>query len=134
MLRLKTLDHVGLKGKDLDKTLDFYKRLGLTVLRTKGPDEEGLRSAVIQVGAQELNVSCHPEYVSSNKDNAVGIDHFCFEVDARSIQDVIADLRTTGIEVVRGPTQRRDGSSVLLHDPDGVRVELQVKSQHARSR
>lgn len=131
MLRLKTLDHVGLKGKDLDKTLDFYKRLGLTVLRTKGPDADGLRSAVIQVGHQELNVFCHPEYVSSDKDNAVGIDHFCFEVDAASIDDVIADLRRTGIEVVRGPTERRDGTSVLIHDPDGVRVELQLKSRLA---
>lgn len=108
MLRLKTLDHVGLKGKDLDKTLDFYKRLGLTILRTKGPDADGLRSAVIQVGIQELNVFCHPEYVSAGKDNAVGIDHFCFEVEAASIEDVIADLRRTGIEVVRGPTERRE--------------------------
>ena len=131
MLRLKTLDHVGLKGKDLDKTLDFYQRLGLTVLRTKGPDPDGLRTAVIQVGSQELNIFCHPEYASSGKANAVGIDHFCFEVDATSIEDVIAHLRSTGIEIVRGPTERRDGTSVFVHDPDGVRVELQLKCRPA---
>ena len=127
MLHLKALDHVGLRVADLDKTLHFYQRLGLTVLRTKGPDADGLRSAVIQVGSQELNVFCHPEYVSPGKDNAVGIDHFCFEVVAASIDDVIADLRQTGIEVVRGPLERRDGTALFVHDPDGVRVELQLK-------
>jgi catechol 2,3-dioxygenase-like lactoylglutathione lyase family enzyme len=129
MLQVKALDHVGLKVKDLDQTLNFYSRLGLTVLRTKGPDTDGLRAAVIQVGRQELNIFCHPGYASSREDNAAGIDHFCFEVDAASIEDVISELRRTGIEIVRGPTKRRDGSSLLLHDPDGVRVELQLKNR-----
>jgi len=129
MLRVKALDHVGLKVRDLDQTLSFYRRLGLAVLRTKGPDTDGLRSAVIQVGMQELNVFCDPGCVSAREDNAAGIDHFCFEVDAASIDDVIADLRQTGIEVVRGPTKRRDGSALLLNDPDGIRVELQLKNR-----
>ena len=127
MLHLKALDHVGLKVKDLDKTLDFYQRLGLTVLRTKGPNADGLRSAVIQVGSQELNVFCHPEYALPGKENAVGFDHFCFEVDAPSIDDVIAELRRAGIEVFRGPMERRDGTALFVLDPDGVRVELQLK-------
>ena len=35
MIQLKALDHVGLKVTDMDKTLDFYQRLGLTLLRTQ---------------------------------------------------------------------------------------------------
>jgi hypothetical protein len=46
----------------------------------------------------------------------------------RAIEDVIAGLRVVGIDVVAGPTKRRDGASVLVHDPDGVRVELQLKN------
>jgi catechol 2,3-dioxygenase-like lactoylglutathione lyase family enzyme len=127
MLRPTALDHVGLKVTDMDKTLHFYQRLGLTLLRTSGPNADGLRSAVIQVGSQELNVFSHPEFVPSGKENPVGMDHFCLVVDAASVDDVIADLRQAGIDVVRGPVQRRDGMAVFVHDPDGVRVELQLK-------
>ena len=127
MLRPKALDHVGLKVTDLDKTLHFYQRLGLTVLRTSGPNVDGLRSAVIQVGSQELNVFSHPDFVSSEKENAVGMDHFCLIVDAASVDDVIVELRQAGIDIVRGPVERRDGAALFVHDPDGVRVELQLK-------
>jgi catechol 2,3-dioxygenase-like lactoylglutathione lyase family enzyme len=127
MLRLKALDHVGLKVTDMDKTLHFYQRLGLTLLRTSGPSADGLRSAVIQVGSQELNVFSHPEFRASGKENPVGMDHFCIIVDAASIDDVILDLRQAGIDIVRGPVERRDGTALFVHDPDGVRVELQLK-------
>ena len=128
MLRPKAHDHVGLKVADMDKTLHFYQRLGLTLLRTSGPNADGLRSAVIQVGSQELNVFSHPEFVSSGKENPVGMDHFCLLVDAASVDDVIADLRRVGIDIVRGPVERRDGTALFVHDPDGVRVELQLKN------
>ena len=127
MLRPNALDHVGLKVTDMDKTLHFYQRLGLTLLRTSGPDADGLRSAVLQVGSQEINVFCRPDVPSSGKGNAVGMDHFCLTVDAASVDDVVADLRQAEIDIVRGPVKRRDGTALFVHDPDGVRVELQLK-------
>jgi hypothetical protein len=36
-------------------------------------------------------------------------------------------LRQGGIDIVRGPVERRDGTALFIHDPDGVRVELQLK-------
>lgn len=126
-MRLRALDHVGLKVKDLDRSLQFYQGLGLNVLRTRGPDADGSRFAVIQVGDQELNISCRPEYVAPGKDNAVGIDHFCFQVDAASIDEVLTALRKAGIAVVSGPLERRDSTALILHDPDGVHVELQLR-------
>jgi len=127
MLRPKALDHVGLKVTDMDKTLHFYQRLGLTLLRTSGPNADGLRTAVIQVGSQELNIFSRPEFVPAGKETSVGMDHLCLIVDAASIDDVIADLRQAGIDIVRGPVERRDGMALFVHDPDGVRVELQLK-------
>jgi lactoylglutathione lyase len=128
MVRLKALDHVGLRVRDLDRTLNFYQRLGLTVLRTKGPDPAGVRFAVLQVGNQELNVSSRPNYVPrGGDDDAVGIDHFCLEVEASSMDEVVQSLRHAGLEIAGAPTERRDGAAVFLVDPDGVRVELQLK-------
>jgi len=126
MMRVIGLDHVGLKARELEKTLDFYARLGLTVLR--GAD--GVRSAVIQAGNQELNVFAHPDYGAEPTAHERGVDHFCLLVSADSIQDVITALRRAGIEVARGPVERRDGTAVFVHDPDGVRVELQIKKAH----
>ena len=57
-----------------------------------------------------------------------GIDHFCLTVDAVSIDEVVADLRRAGIDVARGPVQQRDGTALFVHDPDGVRVELQLRA------
>jgi glyoxylase I family protein len=128
MYRLKGLDHVGLKVTDMDKTLEFYQRLGLTLLRTSGPHADGGRSAVMQVGHQELNIFSNPEFVPTRVENPVGMDHLCFVVDAASLDDVVTGLRQAGIDVVKGPEKRRDGAALFVHDPDGVRVELQLKA------
>src|SRR5262245_41986551 len=101
MLSLRAIDHVGLKVSDMDKTLDFYQRLGLTLLRTSGPNAEGRRGAVIQVGSQEINIFSHPEYVAPGKGNHTGIDHFCFVVEAASIEELVADLREAGVRYRR---------------------------------
>jgi catechol 2,3-dioxygenase-like lactoylglutathione lyase family enzyme len=130
-MRLKGLDHVGLKVRDMEKTLDFYKRLGFTLLRTSGPHADGVRSAVLQVGSQEVNVFSHPDFGSPSTESPTGMDHFCLLVESASIQDVVEHLRAAGIEIARGPVVRRDGTAVFVHDPDGVRVELQIKNQEA---
>src|SRR5262245_21025502 len=106
MLRLKAIDHVGLKVSDMDKTLRFYQRLGLTLLRTSGPNADGRRGAVIQVGSQEINVFSHPGYAPPGRENHVGIDHFCFEVEAGSVEDLMADLQQAGIDTGAAAEQR----------------------------
>jgi catechol 2,3-dioxygenase-like lactoylglutathione lyase family enzyme len=129
MLHPKSLDHVALKMSDLDKTLHFYQVLGLELLRTSGPNTNGIRSAVIKVGGQELNVFAHPDFVSIDTEHAVGMEHFCLNMEATSIDDLIADLRQVGVEIVRGPVEFRDGTSVFVSDPDGVHVELRLEKQ-----
>jgi len=126
-MKLLGLDHVGLVVTDLDKSVDFYTRLGLVVLRTSGPDAKGVRSAVVKVGSQELNISSRPDAVPvEGHENTAGMHHFCLRVEAASAEALMADVRQAGLEIVRGPTKRRDGVSFFLSDPDGVRVELQI--------
>ena len=127
MLQLKALGHVGLKVRNLDRTLRCDRQIGLTVLRTRDPDSGGVRFAVLQAGSQELNIASHPDYVPQSRDNAAGIDPFCFEVDVASIDEVVAGLKRAGIEIADPPAQRRDGAAPIVLDPDGVKVELQIK-------
>ena len=104
--------------------------LGLALLRTSGPDAEGGRSAVLKVGDQEINVFSRPGLVSIDKEHPIGVHHFCLNMEATSIDDVIADLRHSGVDIFRGPVERRDGTSVFVYDPDGVKVELRIEKKN----
>jgi len=48
-------------------------------------------------------------------------------MESATIDDLIGALREAGLDIVRGPVKRRDGAAVFLNDPDGVRVELQIR-------
>ena len=127
MLRIKALDHVGLLVTDLDRSLRFYvEGLGLELLRRR-EGASGASSAVLKVGDQEINVLCNPNFIAETNE-LHRIDHFCLMVESSTISELIAALREAGLEIVEGPTERRDGVAVFLHDPDGVRVELQIKN------
>ena len=127
-MRLAGLDHVGLNVADMDRTLDFYRRLGFTILKTSGPSADGVLTAVLQVGGQELNVFSRPAAGAHRVESPIGMDHFCLAVEAASIDEVVAHLREQAIDVARGPVKRRDGTALFVTDPDGVRVELQLKT------
>jgi catechol 2,3-dioxygenase-like lactoylglutathione lyase family enzyme len=123
MLRPKALDHVGILVSDLERSVRFYAALGVVVLRRR----EG--AAVLKIGDQEINMFSVPDLAAASRDQAHGLDHFCLEMDSATIDDLVVALSDAGIEIVRGPTERRDGAAVFLRDPDGVRVELQVKNR-----
>jgi catechol 2,3-dioxygenase-like lactoylglutathione lyase family enzyme len=82
-------------------------------------------SAVLKVGAQEINVFCNPD--SADRSGPQRIDHFCLMVESATIDDVVEALREAGLDIASGPVKRREGAAVFLNDPDGVRVELQVR-------
>ena len=126
MLRPKALNHVALTVADMDKTLSFYRALGLELLRTSGPNEDGVRSGVLKVGDQEINVFHKTGLVAIDQEDRTGMHHFCVDMDAASVEDLIADLGQAGLSIFRGPVKRRDGTSVFVYDPDGVRVELRI--------
>jgi lactoylglutathione lyase len=127
MLRPKALDHVGIIVTDMDRSLRFYAALGLELLRRSDQRPGGGSSAVLKVGDQEINVFSGRDAAAQSEAGLQIIDHFCLAMDSASIDEVIAGLRQAGIEVARGPIERRDCTSLFVSDPDGIRVELSVK-------
>ena len=132
MLRPQALNHVALTVADMDKTLHFYQALGLELLRMSGPAADGVRSAVLRVsGAQEINVFHKAGLGAIDQEDRTGMHHFCMDMEAHSIDGLLEDLRQAGVSISRGPVDRRDGTSVFVSDPDGVRVELRVARREA---
>ena len=113
----------------MDRSLRFYcDGLGLELLRRsdKGP---GIASAVLRIGAQEMNLFSNPAYAAGEDANdPPGIDHFCLEIESGSIDELVAALGKAGIAVAKPPVKRSDGVSLFVSDPDGCRVELIVKN------
>lgn len=127
ILRPKALDHLALKVTDMDETLRFYHQvLGLELLRTSGPNEGGGRSAVLQAGGQKIDLFSRPDFVSSDKDKPVGMDHLCLIMEVPSVEDLMTYLRQAEVEIFWGPVERHGSTSVYVYDPDGVHVELRV--------
>jgi catechol 2,3-dioxygenase-like lactoylglutathione lyase family enzyme len=83
MLRVRALDHVGLVVGDMDRSLRFYcDGLGLKLLR-RSARANGVSSAVLAVGEQEINLFCEPDTVKLPGSRPYEIDHFCLSVESR---------------------------------------------------
>lgn len=127
MLHLTGLDHIALKVTDMDKTLHFYHDvLGLEVLHTSGPHENGGRSAAVKVGNEKMDIFYRPDFVSTDKDKPVGMDHVCFTVDMDNMEELVDYLRQQDVEIMWGPVTRFGTTSVYVFDPDGIHVELRL--------
>jgi catechol 2,3-dioxygenase-like lactoylglutathione lyase family enzyme len=127
MIRPKALDHLALKVTDMDKTLHFYHDvLGLSLVRTSGPNAEGGRMAVLQAGGQKIDTFFRPDFVAADKDKPVGMDHLCLLMEGAAVEPLMTHLQQAGVEIFWGPVERHGSTSVYVYDPDGVHVELRV--------
>jgi catechol 2,3-dioxygenase-like lactoylglutathione lyase family enzyme len=124
MLRLKALDHVGIIVTDLERSICFYEALGIELVRR--PRRPG-GAAVMRLGNAEINMFCNPDAADHGARQRV--DHLCLEIDAATIEEVVAALGEARIAVAGGPVPRSDGTALFVHDPDGARIELLVKHE-----
>jgi catechol 2,3-dioxygenase-like lactoylglutathione lyase family enzyme len=117
------IDHFVLTVRSLEATLEFYERvLGFTrEIRPGVP-------ASLKFGRQKINVhevdrTFEPKAASPTP----GAGDFCL-ITLRPIEEVIAHLKSCGVEIVKGPVARigAEGpmTSVYFRDPDGNLVEV----------
>jgi catechol 2,3-dioxygenase-like lactoylglutathione lyase family enzyme len=127
-LRVKTLDHVTLVVKDLERSHAFYA--GVLGMQPVERPKFSFAGSWFQAGKTQINLILeHPESGPSGvpiPQQLLGMSrthHFAFEVDdAHAATEV---LRQKGIPVVSGPKNRPDGMiQVFATDPDGHVVEL----------
>ena len=129
MIRIRDIDHIVLRVRDLDASLAFYTGLlGCTIERRR--DDLGL----VQLRAGRSLIDLVPV------DGALGraggappgaearnVDHFCLRIEPFDEAEIRRDLAAAG--VAAGETAARlgaegNGPSIYIADPDGNTVEL----------
>jgi len=121
-LRVVELDHVVVRCRDQERSLDFYTRV-LGLAEERRLDAIGL----IQLRAGESMVDLVPADPPPT-DSGRNVDHFCLGVDALDMEHLVKYLRDQGVEVLGDPMPRYGargmGLSIYVLDPDGNIVEL----------
>lgn len=121
-MNTSAIDHFVLTVSDVSASCDFYESLGAEVV-TFGDDRKAVR-----FGDQKINL--HPtdgDVTPVAAEPTVGAGDFCLLTEA-PIDEVEAELRERGIEIVKGPIERAGAvapiTSVYVRDPDGNLVEI----------
>ena len=118
--KITGLAHIGIFVKDIERSTDFYKRLGFTLDREEKP---GIRLAFLSAG------NCLIELIEQ-KDlpprSAGVVDHVAVTVD--NIEAAIENAKARGIEIdaskISSVSILGGVKNVFFDGPDGERLEF----------
>ncbi len=127
ILSVKTIDHITLVVKDLDRSAKFYgELLGMESVERPAFGFPGLwfqagdTQIHMNVDSPEAGPAGLPEFQGEKPSRGF---HFAFEVE--SCDAAAEKLRECGVVIIAGPRSRPDGPRQLyIYDPDGYLVEL----------
>jgi len=118
-LKATSIDHVNMKVKNLEKSVEFYKNLfGFEVKQEENPNKKDVPSKIIGNDAIKLCLYEVPEMSPEG-----GIAHFGFNI--ANFDEIIAKCKDLGVEILYGGTIDWEKSrSVYIVDPSGYEIEL----------
>jgi len=131
---VERVDHIGIRVRDLDRALAFYKVLGFALRRrTEGDD--------VAIVRNEHEVELNLVFNANAGDPAAnilmdvpqkypGYTHIALRV--ASIPGTIAALNANGIAITQGPVSFGESGhvSVFVRDPDRNVIELRGRDQN----
>ena len=134
MKNVKAIGHVALSVRDVDRSLDFYvNRLGFAEMFRL---ERNGRLWIVYLritDSQFLELFPDGDGDGAPPFAAVGINHFCLEVD--DIDSAIKELFDRGVTLARPKKNGVDNNDqAWIDDPDGNRIELMQLSPKAMQR
>ena len=134
-IAIERVDHIGVRVRDLDRALDFYRVLGFTLHhRATGDDvaiirnERGVELNLVfnaNAGDPATNI------LMDVPEKLAGYTHIALRVT--SIPATIAALKANDIAIAQGPVSFGDDRqiSVFVRDPDRNVIELRGREQGA---
>ena len=130
---IERVDHIGIRVRDLDRALAFYRILGFTLARRATGDDVAI---VRNPQGVEINLIFNAD-AGEPAENVLmdigrkypGYTHVALRV--ASIAQTIAALAANRIAITQGPVQmgQAGGVSVFVRDPDRNVIELRGRDQ-----
>ena len=118
--KITGLAHIGIFVKDIDKSIDYYKRLGFTLDKEETPS---IRIAFLSAGTCLIELV---EQKDQPKRPAGVVDHVAVVVD--DIMAAIANAKAQGIDIdasaVNEVSILGGVKNVFFEGPDGERLEF----------
>lgn len=137
MIEISRVDHIGVRVRDLERALRFYRILGFELHAKAANDAVAVVKNAHDV---ELNLVYNANADAGGKnilmdvgDKYAGYTHLALRV--ASIKAAIETLRAHNIRITQGPVSfGRDGHvSVFVRDPDLNVVELRGRNEDLSS-
>jgi len=132
-ISIERVDHIGVRVRDLDRALAFYRVFGFALLRRATGDD-------VAIIRNDQNVELNLVFNANGGDPAAnvlmdvpekypGYTHIALRVS--SIPQTIAVLKANNIAITQGPVSfGEDGHiSVFIRDPDRNVIELRGRDQ-----
>lgn len=132
-IAIERVDHIGIRVRDLDRALAFYRVLGFALMRRAENDDVAIIRNDHDV---ELNLVFNANagdpaanILMDVQDKYPGITHMALRVT--SIPATIAALNANGIRITQGPVRFGESGhvSVFVRDPDRNVIELRGREQ-----
>ena len=133
MIAVERVDHIGIRVRDLDRALNFYRVLGFDLLYQAEGDEVAIirnehrveLNLIFNANAGEPNTNV----LMDAPDKYPGYTHMALRVT--SIAATIGALKANDIAITQGPVSFGESGhvSVFVRDPDRNVIELRGRDQ-----
>jgi catechol 2,3-dioxygenase-like lactoylglutathione lyase family enzyme len=116
-------DHLHLRSLDPDAAAAFYEKMFGAEQQGRIDDGKILRVIVNLAGTMLFIERVTADAPRAPAPPYLGVEHFGLGVD--NIEEILADLRSRGVEIISGPVDNGRGVIIaFLRGPDDVRIEL----------
>jgi lactoylglutathione lyase len=126
--------HTMLRVGDLQRSIDFYtKVLGMTLLRTSENPEYKYTLAFVGYGTNPDHAELELTYNWGVDKYEMGSAYGHIAISADDIYKTCDQVRAAGGNITREPGPVKGGTTVIafITDPDGYKVELIERADHA---
>jgi len=126
--------HTMLRVGDLQRSIDFYtKVLGMKLLRTSDNPEYKYSLAFLGYGSNPDHAELELTYNWGTDSYDMGSAYGHIAISAENIYATCDQVRAAGGNITREPGPVKGGTTVIafITDPDGYKVELIERADHA---
>lgn len=128
--------YTGIRVKNMDESIRFYTEVLGMEIAEKRERMEPTKGEAVTLKSPDSNQILELNFYESDSpfyapyENGEDLDHLAFDVE--NLENVVANLRSKGIEIVVEPYQigaRAGWREAFIKDPNGIWIELLQRKQ-----